>query len=247
MQRLRKRKSPAVKEEEEEEEQSLTAQNVLSCSKCDKTYSRADTLRAHERAVHGKKALKCSVCLKVFSSSQALHRHTDTHIDERPHECSICGRTFQRKDSLTYHMHTVHTGVTDRERAQSKKDNIIIDSQCDFCLRYRCPRHHLIPVNKHKKLSTYHQCTVCLKITTCCQLHWSHQHLEHAETDVPIEEGYQCKRCRRLFTSHKALQRHCGGECHLLESAAPLFTSTNVISEASMESWMRKEKDKKYS
>ena len=243
MERLRRRKGRVTKPGKDQE-QNINDEGgpaTHKCLHCDKVFSREDTLDEHEVAVHLKMAEQCFICSKVFSSNQALRRHFVTHSSQRPHQCQSCSKSFKRKDSLTYHVHTVHADVSG---TPDRRQNVVTTSQCDFCLKYKCPRHHLISVVRYGKPYAYHQCTVCLKITQNCELHWSHQNLLHVESDMPMMQGNQCERCKRLFGSHKALQRHCRGKCHSLESSIPLYNSVSPLSEATMKSWMEREMDR---
>ncbi len=73
------------------------------CSVCPRVYSRKDSLKLHERNVHGASKLKCPGCSKVLSSKQALERHSVVHSKERPFQCDECPKTFKRLDTLRVH------------------------------------------------------------------------------------------------------------------------------------------------
>ena len=237
MERLRKRIHPpksGILERSNDEDPT-----VHMCSFCDKKYSRADSLNDHVRAIH-KKTIPCSICSMAFSSKQTLQRHQLTHTSERPHHCLTCGSSFKRRDALTYHEQTVHCS----QRSHDSTEPLTCLSRCEFCIKYECPRHHLISVIRHGKPYTNHQCTVCLKITTNCELHWSHHHLDHSDSELPMETGHQCKNCMRIFSSCKALRRHTAGQCHTLDTAEPLYNSVRPITDAQMKAWMKKELDK---
>lgn len=228
MERLRKRVRPT------ESGHSNKHDSDNTCLHCEKQFSRADTLKDHLKAVHDK-SIRCAVCSKTFSSLQKLRRHQLVHTDEKNHRCQDCSQSFGRKDSLTYHMNTVHKAHPDAKQ-------LSFSSKCEFCVRYECPRHQLISVMKRGSPYTYHQCTVCLKITSNCCLNWSHQHKDHANDDESCERGHQCDTCRRVFTSSKALRRHSGGKCYALDHSKPLWNSgERCISDAQMQAWMKKE------
>ena len=230
MERLRKRVAVA----EPDEENNQDPDNI--CAHCKKRFSRADSLNDHIKAIHEKKTIRCAVCSKTLSSLQKLRRHQLTHTDEKQHQCSHCMKSFKREDALTYHVNTIH-------KINQNAKPLSIASKCEFCLRYECPRHHLISVIRCARPYVYHQCTVCLKITSNCELHWRHQHLEHSDDDdVTYQMGHQCDTCQRVFTSFKALKRHSGGKCFTLNNSEPLRSSgAQCITDAEMQEWIKKQ------
>ena len=227
MERLRKRKLPTPKPEEE-------SQTVFKCKKCQKVYSRADTLRVHELSMHSKKKILCSLCSKQFSSNNKLRRHELTHKTERAHKCKLCLKTFKRADALLYHQRTVHSKEQGTQKTHNEED-LIIGLHCEYCLEKNCPRHHLISVICHGKPYTRHQCTICLKIAHNCSLNWKHEQFDHSEKDKTKEKGHQCKVCHRLFATHKTLLQHGRCACFSLESSEPLIDVRPL--EAEMEVW----------
>ena len=80
--------------------------STLTCSICDKKYSRVDNLVAHHRFTHGDKELRCEICSRNFTSAQGLQRHQETHTDERPFACKTCSKSFKRAQTLAVHEQT---------------------------------------------------------------------------------------------------------------------------------------------
>ena len=176
------------------------------CEKCDKVFTRNDSLTAHQRALHGKRKAKCSICSKIYSSENALRRHHATHAKEKVFNCSKCKLSFNRVDSLTYHKRTAHhDGVEDGA-------NLDIQSKCDYCVQHDCPRHHVISVLRRGKHKKCHQCTICFKVTDNHSLTWRHEHVDHDPGDAPKQKGFQCLRCCRVFAGHKTFRKHGGSD-----------------------------------
>ena len=234
---LRKRKLPIVQPDDDVPE--VVTQTSYKCAKCDKVYSRNDTLQTHLKSVHGKSSIKCLVCSRTFSSSSALKRHELTHNEERAHQCQLCPKNFKRDDALTNHMCTVHNWKlrAPRKEGDSNMEEIVFNSRCEYCVEKKCLRHHLISTMHKGKPCIRHQCVICLKVLDTHGTSWVHEHFYHSKTEVPKDKGYQCKRCQRIFTSHKTLQQHRSHPCFELDSSKPLFDCRKI--EDKMEAWRK--------
>jgi uncharacterized Zn-finger protein len=58
----------------------------FSCSICEKSFSRLDKLRMHERIHAGIKPYKCGMCDYVSNDSGAVRKHLRVHTNERPYK-----------------------------------------------------------------------------------------------------------------------------------------------------------------
>ncbi|XP_069071868.1 zinc finger protein 773-like isoform X2 [Pleurodeles waltl] len=86
------------------------------CTECDKSFSRKEHLIVHKRTHSGVRPYNCSICGKSFTQKGVLIRHHRTHTQERPHQCPECDKRFSQKGNLIKHMKTHNNN-----RCSSKK------------------------------------------------------------------------------------------------------------------------------
>ena len=80
-------------------------QRLVSCSFCEKPFSRLDQLRDHERVHTGEKPFECSKCARQFSTSVGLKSHEKfIHIRKKLYSCSKCDKSFINAGNLKVHL-----------------------------------------------------------------------------------------------------------------------------------------------
>ena len=175
------------------EDKKKIAQKRHQCSVCDKSYSRSDTLRAHERDAHGsysdRRRVKCSTCKGSFASIRELKRHEVTHENKPSYQCSVCHRSFNRSDNLKAHERTHENNSIECENEkcaevfgsnsayerhkQTRTDEIYVPPEkairckwCPFSKGFQYA-HQLIQINVKKEMIT-HVCFQRLRMTHQC-------------------------------------------------------------------------------
>ena len=192
----------------------------FQCSQCPKTYSRSDTLRAHERDIHGtvydKKQVKCEICSKHLGSRRELKRHMAVHDQDQAYSCSYCSKEFSRPDNLKVHEESHNSGeiqcedelckmvfktpLAYKRHKSSHTDEIYVPQdgssecqRCTGCFIFDFKHHHQIVIIDNKEV---HQCTHCLKLfKKCIQLP------EHV-FDVHTYPSYPTGRNGRRFSRY---------------------------------------------
>ena len=102
------------------------------CRVCQKSFTRATTLREHVRSHDNDRQYDCASCSKSFVRLKDMKRHEATHSGSKPYACIGqsfgadwgCGRKFAREDGLLAHFRT----KTGWECIQALSQGIIADS-----------------------------------------------------------------------------------------------------------------------
>ena len=94
---------------------------AIPCPKCDKTFSREETLQNHIKVTHdgNTEQSTCKICKKTFTLRQNLTRHIkDVHEDEQCFFCPDCPQNFSRLENLKRHQ---------------QRGKHTFESDCDHC------------------------------------------------------------------------------------------------------------------
>ncbi|KAI6037571.1 hypothetical protein EDC04DRAFT_2880207 [Pisolithus marmoratus] len=71
-------------------------------SRCQKTFSRLFSLRAHQRIHAAHRPFRCTTCPASFARNHDLKRHSKLH-EKRAWQCAGCDKLFSRRDAIKRH------------------------------------------------------------------------------------------------------------------------------------------------
>ncbi|XP_018095553.2 oocyte zinc finger protein XlCOF8.4-like, partial [Xenopus laevis] len=164
-----------------------TAKQPLSCSECEKCFTRSAELTDHQRTHTGEKPFCCSECGKCFTRLSQLTVHRQTHTGEKPFCCSECGKCFSKKTNLKNHQRT-HTG-----------EKPFSCSECGKCFTNssNLSIHHRIHTGE--KPFSCSECGKCYARSSDLTVHRrSHQGVK----------PYSCSQCGKFFSRTSNLKVH---------------------------------------
>ncbi|XP_063911194.1 gastrula zinc finger protein XlCGF57.1-like [Zophobas morio] len=170
---------------------------ILSCSRCQKTFSCAFKLRKH-MYLHNK-TVKCLYCEKYFSQKYMMMTHVNNvHVTVREtFKCEICDYTSKYKLSVKTHTIRKHT-----------KD---FAYKCETCGK-KYPTKSQLEI--HEKINHQGLCHVC---KTCGKVFKSEGFFKkHCKAHDPdyIKEVFTCEICSTVLRKAEAyrnhMQRHSG-------------------------------------
>uniref|UniRef100_A0A8C5WDE3 C2H2-type domain-containing protein n=1 Tax=Leptobrachium leishanense TaxID=445787 RepID=A0A8C5WDE3_9ANUR len=159
----------------------------LSCSECEKQFTKQIALKKHQRIHTGKKTFECSECGKIFTSPSKLATHKMVHTGEKSFKCSECGKCFKQAPHLATHI-MIHTG-----------EKPFKCTECGKCFNQasNLARHKMI--HTREKPFKCNECGKCFKQTTCLARH----KMIHTG-----EKPFKCTECWKGFSRASTLARH---------------------------------------
>ena len=97
-----------------------TQVDILSCDKCDKTFSSQGSLTRHVNFVHESKSFECDrdQCDKKYKMKDMLRRHQKAVHDGSQHACDKCDKIYPYSESLRRHIISIHEKDDGKEQVQ---------------------------------------------------------------------------------------------------------------------------------
>lgn len=84
-----------------------TRETEYPCSACPQIFFSPGNRGRHFRIVHcGIKAYSCTHCDRSFGKAETLKHHVMTHTGQKPHQCNVCSRRFIQLVALQSHIKT---------------------------------------------------------------------------------------------------------------------------------------------
>ena len=78
-------------------------ENLLSCDKCERHFSKACNLRTHLLSHKRVKSFACNNCDKKIYKPSYLRIHMFPHTGEKPFHCNKCDKVFSHASNLRTH------------------------------------------------------------------------------------------------------------------------------------------------
>lgn len=211
---LRRHHCPAASNSESSAPGSTSVCRRHTCPKCEKTYSRRETLlqhvvRHHRELLDEQNAVKahpCLVCRRVFASSLSLHNHEvlihggTALVDSVGFSCGGCGRQFasqlnvdrhlcpntpQQADDVDEPMLTGQQQTTSRKSADAMSDPV--ESNCP---PYDVEDEEALPQQSVAETVVVKKCTCQFCGRVFSGGGWLHRHVTTAHADqVPTQSS----------------------------------------------------------
>ena len=183
---------------------------------CEKKFSLAQYLKAHERTHEKVEKIKCLYCPKTFATKCYWKDHMRSHNEELKLPCSICHKTFTLAHSLKGHMklHTENGGkrfncdncsksfpssthlTLHNRRVHLKEKNV----SCRFCHK---TLFNKLGLEKHEAIHTrgnYIKCSLCDE-----RFEYKHSLKKNVLT---AHTTIKCDICDKEFSGYNKLNHH---------------------------------------
>ncbi len=137
----------------------------LSCTICDKKYTKAAYVKRHMAIKHFKSTLvECDICNKVFSDVYSLKKHmTKKHKGSQRKKCD-----FSDKKEMPQTLHVVENHSNQIFKQEVAQENRLAKGKkCDFCdQRYTSKGQLLYHMGEAHGREMPQQCDICEKVCT---------------------------------------------------------------------------------
>ncbi|KRT78578.1 zinc finger protein [Oryctes borbonicus] len=164
-------------------------QTSFACDKCDKSFTRVDTLNHHVTVEHCSFSHPCTICEKVFKSKKYLQIHMTTHTKRKNVQCSACNRKFFQKSALENHFKLKHA------------------VQCNKCGVDNC--NHL------KTLIECYECPICHKLLKLRSSTLRHIKNNHPHSNIDSDKIERVRRIWRSTTTASDRSNNVDDENHV--------------------------------
>ena len=158
------------------------------CKVCNKTFSRPDNLKAHEKVHIVEKSFKCKSCSDCFRTILDLKKHERIHDDVNSFKCEPCGKVFSIVSDLKKH------------QVKHSEERPFHCKTCDASFKSKHSLNIHYKIHKNIKIR-YHKCIVCSKQFTNIDELKNHK-LSHGE------KPFQCNDCEKSYSMQCKLREH---------------------------------------
>ncbi|KAI4464477.1 zinc finger and btb domain-containing [Holotrichia oblita] len=147
------------------------------CDKCDKSFTRSDSLNHHKIVEHCSFSYPCPVCDKEYKSKKYLRLHMTTHVGSKKYQCSVCNRRFFQQSTMLKHFRLKHA------------------VNCNKCNRDDC-------VHTQTLVECY-ECPVCKRLLKLRSSVMRHLKKNHPCTEIDSDKIKKVRRMWRLPPENK--------------------------------------------
>lgn len=188
------------------------------CPQCPLIFSKATSLRTHQRRKHQDSLQACPQCNKLYPAHYLWTRHMLVHTNSRPFSCDECDKKFKSKAEMFNHKR-IHRPSEERYthccevcgKRFTQKANL--DSHlrlhtgnrpfsCEFCGKCFSQRGNM---EEHRRIHTGEKPFVC----DLCGVSYSRQgQLSMHRRQHSGEKPHKCQYCEKEFLRREVLKKH---------------------------------------
>ena len=230
------------------DEEYIAPENVPVCKPCSRNkYNsyKSPFESSHQIVVmddkNNQRGHQCTHCLKIFRHCKEFELHYSRHhefhhpipgklgtyfiMHMHGHRkigvrCDSCPKLFGNQQDCDRHQLSQH-------QFDSQMEDVTFAPTCDD---KECPPHQLVYV----KGLLHHQCTICLTVSEyslrvsrfACFSFKKHHRDHHIAMDLPVQRGFQCQRCKLLFSTREDRENHSSSVCSNAMSSTTRTTYT---------------------